>query len=106
MFLCSLWATFWEKEVPRREISPPVPEMIIQVSLLDFLAHKAECRISDLPTVAKEEPIRISHAVMWLKPDAESLAGWNDALGYLFRLPPAESCEEARKHLLMALHRG
>ena len=76
------------------------------LSLLDFLAHKAECRISDLPTVAKEEPIRISHAVMWLKPDAESLAGWNDALGYLFRLPPAESCEEARKQLLMALHRG
>lgn len=83
---------------------PPVTEMLIQVSLLDFLAYKAECQISDLPTVAKEEPIRISHSVMWLRPGSESLAEWNDALDYLFQLPPAESCEEARKQMIMALH--
>ena len=43
--------------------------------------------------------------VFEMKPDTESLSGWNDALDYLFHLPPAESCEEAQNQLLMALHR-
>lgn len=79
--------------------------MVIEMSLLDFLAYKTGCQVGELPTVAKEDPIWISHSVMWMKPDTESLSGWNDALDYLFHLPPAESCEEARKQLLMALHR-
>ena len=79
--------------------------MVIEMSLLDFLAYKTGCQVGELPTVAKEDPIWISHSVMWMKPDTESLSGWNDALDYLFHLPPAESCEEAQNQLLMALHR-
>lgn len=74
--------------------------MVIEMSLLDFLAYKTGCQVGELPTVAKEDPIWISHSVMWMKPDTESLSGWNDALDYL-----AESCEEAQNQLLMALHR-
>lgn len=54
--------------------------MVIEMSLLDFLAYKTGCQVGELPTVAKEDPIWISHSVMWMKPDTESLSGWNDAL--------------------------
>ena len=48
--------------------------MVIEMSLLDFLAYKTGCQVGELPTVAKEDPIWISHSVMWMKPDTESLS--------------------------------
>lgn len=34
--------------------------MVIEMSLLDFLAYKTGCQVGELPTVAKEDPIWIS----------------------------------------------
>lgn len=77
--------------------------MMIEMSLLDFLSYKTGCQIGDLPAVAKTTPNRILHVVFGIEACADSLDNWNDALNYLFGLPPAQSCEEARRQMVADL---
>lgn len=80
--------------------------MVVDISLIDFLAYKAGCCVSDLPTVAKNNPFTILRHLLHINPESETLFNWNDALFYLFSLPPAESCEAARSQLITALNRA
>ena len=77
--------------------------MVIEIPLLDFLSYKTGCKISDLPAMAKTDPSRILHAVLGIETQADSLRNWNDALNYLFGIPPVQSCEEAWHQMIAKL---
>lgn len=69
-------------------------------SLLDLLTQQAGCEyMSDLFYMANEQRNRLSKAIKAIPTDAFSLREWNEALGYLAKLPPQASSQAARENL-------
>lgn len=78
--------------------------MAFEMELLDVLLLISGCRnLSDLRCLDNWQQVHLARVLEKILPHAASLAGWNDALVYLARVPPQETAEAARDRLIQSL---
>lgn len=78
--------------------------MQISTSIVEYIAMKlGYSKLSSLHYMDASDCLTACRILEKINAEDESLEGWNDALFYLVREPPAESQTEAKSRLIQKL---
>lgn len=81
-------------------------EMMIKMSLLDFLAYEMKCEyLSDLRALSAGQKEKLANVIESIQSSDEDLHDWNDALEYLTGAQVKGTAAEAKVALIHALRR-